>query len=357
LKKKKVAAPPEEGEVEQAPPAAKRRKKVVASTDAEVSIEPQEADEVLQKSKKRRKAPDSEPTEVAAAVEPAEQADAKLKGKSGKRLKQARKKAAAESVGQDDAGDADGDADGTEADGDTARQAHGEPKKGAGSKANKADDCTIFVSGVPYVWQLDKLREVFAKCGDVLEVRAPTWQDSGRLRGYAHITFSERRAKEEAISMDGMKVGSKGRFLKIEAAKAPGEGTTPSVSPQDVVGKKRLFVKNLPYDATEVEIKTFFGKFGTIADVRVPTSFGRAKGFAYVEYAKSESLAKAVTKGSEFRGRKLFLDVDAGGGPKAGFHYRPSAYEQEGVKAGGGKAGGRGTGKGGGRGPGRGPKL
>lgn len=230
------------------------------------------------------------------------------------------------------------------------------------------EESTVFVDGVPYVWSVEKVKEYFSDCGVVREVRAPTWQDSGRLRGFAHVTFADQAGRNKALAMDGTKVDKKGRYLKIEAAKAPGEAKGPTI---DVEGKRRLFVKNLPYDATEKAIGEIFGKCGKIREVRVPTSFGRSKGFAYVEFARSEHLKAAIEMQPppSLGGRTLRLDADVGTGPKAGFHYRPEAFEsgfgpsRGGGKGKDGKGGGKGQdgkgkdGKGKGRGKGRGKGL
>merc|ERR1719362_784636 len=99
-------------------------------------------------------------------------------------------------------------------------------------------------------------------------------------------------------------------------------------------------------------LTTLFSQHGKVREVRVPTSFGRSKGFAYVEFARPDGLRAAVQAKPppELRGRTLRLDVDAGSGPKAGFHYRPEAYESGfGPEQGGGgsKGGRKGRGKGG----------
>lgn len=215
---------------------------------------------------------------------------------------------------------------------------------------------TVFVDGVPYIWTVEKVREHFESCGNIVEVRAPTWQDSGRLRGFAHITFETEKGRNKALKMDGTTVGTKGRYLKIDAAQVP-KAASETSSSRDVSGFRRLFVKNLPYDATETELNKLFGDFGKIEDVRIATSFGRSKGFAYVEFAKSAFLQKAVeTKPwPTIRGRALVLDADTGKGPKAGFHYRTEAYDASGkfMGRGGGAAGGRGASGGRGKGGGK----
>merc|ERR1711971_927910 len=128
----------------------------------------------------------------------------------------------------------------------------GKQKAKNGSQIVSEEDWTVFVDGVPYVWNVSKVEDHFSSCGEIKEVRAPTWQDSGRLRGFAHVTFVNKAGRDKALKMDGTQVDKKGRYLKIEIAKAPSAVQTPSVA--DVEGKRRLFVKNLPYDVTEKEI-------------------------------------------------------------------------------------------------------
>jgi len=222
-------------------------------------------------------------------------------------------------------------------------------------------DRTIFIDGLPYVWTEVKVKEYFAECGTIEEVRAPVWQDSGRLRGFAHVTFKDPAAQKKALKLDGAKVGKQGRFLKIEAAKTPAAASGASL---DLEGKRRLFVKNLPYDVTEFEVGDLFKERGHITEIRIPTNQeGDGKGFAYVEFAKSEALQAAFKKQPvELRGRILRLDVDTGSGPKAGFHASKEAYGSgygpDSARKGRGKGKDDGKGKKGGfKGRGKGPNL
>mmetsp|Transcript_90139 Transcript_90139/g.149354 ORF Transcript_90139/g.149354 Transcript_90139/m.149354 type:complete len:348 (+) Transcript_90139:73-1116(+) len=332
---------------EEAPVKTKKKKKAVKplSEDAEVDPSASIAETaaataptdpaVLASKKKKKKRPREPPLEevvpaVSEEMPTVEQEAPAKKRKKGKRAQQA----SAETAGDDD-----------------AEASTGEKKS---EPAKQAVDCTIFVDGVPYAWTANKVEQFFEQCGTITEVRAPTWQDSGRLRGFAHVTFADKAAAKKGLAMDGCKVDKKGRFLKIEAAKAEAS-SGPTV---DLEGKRRLFVKNLPYDATEDEIGKLFSKCGKVREVRVPTSFGRSKGFAYVEFARSEFLKAAFDMKPELRGRVLRLDADSGSGPKAGFHYRPEAFDSsfapsrksgKGGQGKGGKSSGKGkSGKGGG---------
>ncbi|XP_031284877.1 multiple RNA-binding domain-containing protein 1 isoform X2 [Pistacia vera] len=73
----------------------------------------------------------------------------------------------------------------------------------------------------------------------------------------------------------------------------------------------RLFVRNLPYTASEDELKEHFNKFGNVSEVHivVDKDTKRSKGIAYVLYALPESASRAIVEvdNSIFQGRLLHV--------------------------------------------------
>lgn len=71
----------------------------------------------------------------------------------------------------------------------------------------------------------------------------------------------------------------------------------------------RLFVGNLPFSATEDEIKAVFEKQGTVKDCHIVMDFttNRSKGFCFVEMSTQEEANSAVEQlnGVDFNGRPL----------------------------------------------------
>ena len=71
----------------------------------------------------------------------------------------------------------------------------------------------------------------------------------------------------------------------------------------------RLFVGNLPYSATEVDIKQHFGTIGDPMQVVIPTDreTGRPRGFAFVDYDDRSVAERAIQQlhGQPFKGRPL----------------------------------------------------
>ena len=66
----------------------------------------------------------------------------------------------------------------------------------------------------------------------------------------------------------------------------------------------RLYVGNLSYATTELELRELFGQVGPVADAKVvmDRETGRPRGFAFVEMSSSEDALKAI---EQFNGREL----------------------------------------------------
>ncbi|HXJ19403.1 MAG TPA: RNA-binding protein [Polyangia bacterium] len=98
---------------------------------------------------------------------------------------------------------------------------------------------------------------------------------------------------------------------------------------------RRLYVGNLSYDTTELDLREVFGKLGTVADAKVvmDRETGRPRGFAFVEMSSDQEAQTAIAElnGRELGGRAVTVN---------------EAQERSG--GGGGGGGGRGRGGGGG---------
>lgn len=102
----------------------------------------------------------------------------------------------------------------------------------------------------------------------------------------------------------------------------------------------KIYVGNLSYDTTGEDLNELFGKFGTVAEVKLITDrdTGRSKGFAFITFGQDEPIEDALAlNGTEFQGRRIKVNTakeesrtGGGGGGGRGGNRRP-----------GGGAGGR----------------
>ncbi|CAK7215542.1 Multiple RNA-binding domain-containing protein 1 [Sporothrix curviconia] len=92
---------------------------------------------------------------------------------------------------------------------------------------------------------------------------------------------------------------------------APPAPPAAPLSPEEQIRKtSRLFVRNLPYDATEAQIQKYFAAFGTVQEVQLPvTKSGANKGYAMVLFASSDVALAAFhnADGKTFQGRILHI--------------------------------------------------
>jgi RNA recognition motif-containing protein len=93
----------------------------------------------------------------------------------------------------------------------------------------------------------------------------------------------------------------------------------------------RLFVGNLPYDATEDEIRQHFSVVGDLSYVSIPLDreTGKKRGFAFVEFANEQKAQEAIRQfnNQPFKGRPLAVNEarakEAGPRPAGGFRPPP----------------------------------
>ena len=64
----------------------------------------------------------------------------------------------------------------------------------------------------------------------------------------------------------------------------------------------RLYVGNLPYSVTELELRDLFASLGTITEAKIVTDrdTGRPRGFGFVEMSTEDEAKKAI---EELNGR------------------------------------------------------
>lgn len=104
----------------------------------------------------------------------------------------------------------------------------------------------------------------------------------------------------------------------------------------------KMYVGNLSFDASEMDLRDLFGAHGSVTEVFMPTDreSGRPRGFAFVTMDSPETMNAAIEalNGQEFQGRALVVN-----------EAKPQVENRGGGGGGGYRGGGGGGGYGGGR--------
>jgi cold-inducible RNA-binding protein len=111
---------------------------------------------------------------------------------------------------------------------------------------------------------------------------------------------------------------------------------------------KNLFVGNMSFQTTEADLRALFEPFGQVTRIHIVNDreTGQPRGFAFVEMAKDEEAAKAMSElnGKEVSGRALRVNEATPkperGGPRGNSGFGPRG-------GGGGKRSGGSRGRGG----------
>src|SRR2546426_308230 len=97
----------------------------------------------------------------------------------------------------------------------------------------------------------------------------------------------------------------------------------------------RLYVGNLPFDATEKQIRSFVEAEGrTVMAIKIVTDrdTGRSRGFAFVDLENADQTQKAISElnGKDFGGRALIVNEAQDKGPSKGGSGFRAAFSEKG---------------------------
>jgi RNA recognition motif-containing protein len=101
----------------------------------------------------------------------------------------------------------------------------------------------------------------------------------------------------------------------------------------------KIYVGNLPFTATDAEIRTLFSAHGTVESVSLPIDrdSGRPRGFGFVEMSQADaSRAIQNLNGKEMGGRALRVN-EAQDKPRSGGGGRPGGGGGGGFRGGAGR--------------------
>lgn len=146
-----------------------------------------------------------------------------------------------------------------------------------------------------------ELEKAFEPIGSVADVEIVKDETTQRSEGHGSIVFQDaQHARRASIEMQGLVLHNLPIRLQVKS-----EARYKSLEERSY---EVLFIKNLPYDATESELMTIFAPFHALR-----CGLGRAPmteknlGYGYVRFSSKEAALKALkgARGKEIDGRTL----------------------------------------------------
>jgi len=165
----------------------------------------------------------------------------------------------------------------------------------------EADAGKLFIGGISWDTNEDRLREYFDKYGEVVEAVIMRDRATGRARGFGFIVFADPAVAEQVIMekhmIDGRMVEAKKAVPRDDqhALSKSGGSTHGSPGPSRT---KKIFVGGLASTVTEADFRKYFEQFGTITDVVVMYDHNtqRPRGFGFITYDSEDAVDKALFK-------------------------------------------------------------
>ncbi|XP_028400283.1 probable RNA-binding protein 19 isoform X2 [Dendronephthya gigantea] len=190
-----------------------------------------------------------------------------------------------------------------------------------GSDSDKeADGHVIFVKNLNFDTKEDSLKELFSGAGKVSNVTIAKKKDSrnkGAIlsMGYGFVEYKTKKSAMNAIKtlqnyeLDGhnleLKMSNKKQTKEIAKRK------TSSVAKQK---SSKILVRNVPFEATQKELRELFGTFGELKTVRLPKKLsgtGPHRGFAFIDFLTKQDAKRAfksLCTSTHLYGRRLVLE-------------------------------------------------
>ncbi|CAA0815370.1 RNA-binding (RRM/RBD/RNP motifs) family protein [Striga hermonthica] len=163
------------------------------------------------------------------------------------------------------------------------------------------DQGKLFIGGISWDTNEDRLKEYFGAYGEVVEAVIMRDRTTGRARGFGFVVFAnptdaERVVKEKHM-IDGRTVEAKKAVPRDDhhlinrnsgsTQGSPGPGRT-----------KKIFVGGLASTVTEADFKGYFDQFGIITDVVVMYDHNtqRPRGFGFITYDSEDAVDNVLHK-------------------------------------------------------------
>ncbi|GMH87839.1 hypothetical protein TrVE_jg6815 [Triparma verrucosa] len=180
---------------------------------------------------------------------------------------------------------------------------------------------SLFVKNLNFTTGEDSLSAFFEKIAPskVVAVKIPTKATpEGSTRegqtmsmGYGFVEFKDKQSCTKALK-EGNGSMLDGHVVEVKRSdkSLAGDKNQKSSKPASKTAKK-IMVRNVPFEASKVDILQLFGNFGKIKKATIPKKFdGTSRGFAFVEYCAAKDAREAMDrlKATHLYGRHLVLE-------------------------------------------------
>ena len=151
----------------------------------------------------------------------------------------------------------------------------------------KSGRANVFVKNLEASIDSKNLYDMFSSFGTILSCKVATDPSTGQSKGYGFVQYESEESAQDAINqLNGMLADGRKIFVGLHMRRQNRE-----------VKFTNLYIKNLPTEFTDDDLRQEFAPFGEITSAVVMRhSDGASKCFGFVNFEKPEYAAEAVQK-------------------------------------------------------------
>jgi polyadenylate-binding protein len=164
------------------------------------------------------------------------------------------------------------------------------------------NQANLFVKNIPTNVKPREFYEKFLTYGEIVSAKLCE-DDEGNSLGYGYVSYQDVNSAEQAISnLDGKIVW--GSELEVKRFQKKNERLS------NLTVNRNLYIKNLPTNFSNEDLKNLFGSFGTIEWSKVLVD-KNGRTFAILSFTSEESTQKALEKmkGYKIGEEEIFVDT------------------------------------------------
>lgn len=178
---------------------------------------------------------------------------------------------------------------------------------------------TLFIKNLNFNTSEETLQETFSKCGVVKSCTISKKKDkAGKLSslGYGFVQYKTPKAAQKAMrQLQHCTVDEHQLELKISEREVKSGVAEPKRKKQTAKKQRtsKILVRNIPFQATNRELRELFCTFGELKTVRLPKKGvgGSHRGFGFIDFLTKQDAKKAFTAlchSTHLYGRRLVLE-------------------------------------------------
>ncbi|KAG6384603.1 hypothetical protein SASPL_155576 [Salvia splendens] len=164
----------------------------------------------------------------------------------------------------------------------------------------------IFIHGLGWDATRELVESIFGAYGEIEDLNVVADRETGKCKGYAFLTFKSFKSVKKLLKNPRVQVGNRLTSCQLASEGPPGPAAAGIVSQKQFSAsdypQRKIYVSNVPLNASPERLLTFFEKFGEIESgpKGMDPETGRFKGYAIFVFKTPEGAKKVLEEPVKF---------------------------------------------------------